>query len=96
MCEVHTYMYVRMYTVPTVHVYLETFVHSNDIISTCMCMYVYSVALYDLQNVHDIQIPYMQCLRTHIYCYSGTSLLRTLWDLDFSPYYRGVLNSEVT
>ena len=28
--------------------------------------------------------------------YSGTSLLRTLWDLDFSPYYRGVLNLEVT
>ena len=27
--------------------------------------------------------------------YSGTSLLRTLWDLKFSPYYRGVLNSEV-
>ena len=27
--------------------------------------------------------------------YSGTSLIRTLWDLDFSPYYRGVLNSEV-
>ena len=31
-----------------------------------------------------------------VYVYSGTSLLRTLWDLDFSPYYRGVLNSEVT
>ena len=30
------------------------------------------------------------------YKYSGTSPLRTLWDLDFSPYYRGVLNSEVT
>ena len=28
--------------------------------------------------------------------YSGTSLLRTPWDLDFSPYYRGFLNSEVT
>ena len=28
--------------------------------------------------------------------YSGTSLLGTLWDLDFSPYYRGVLNSEVS
>ena len=28
--------------------------------------------------------------------YSGTSLLGTLWDLDFSPYYRGFLNSEVT
>ena len=27
--------------------------------------------------------------------FSGTSLLRTLWDLNFSPYYRGVLNSEV-
>ena len=27
--------------------------------------------------------------------YSGTSLLWTLWDLDFSPYYRGILNSEV-
>ena len=27
--------------------------------------------------------------------YSGTSLLRTLWDLDFSPYYRGFLNPEV-
>ena len=28
--------------------------------------------------------------------YSGTSLLRTLWDLKISPYYRGFLNSEVT
>ena len=27
--------------------------------------------------------------------YSGTSLLRTLWDLNFSPYYRSFLNSEV-
>ena len=27
--------------------------------------------------------------------YSGTSLLRTLWDLKFSLYYRGFLNSEV-
>ena len=26
--------------------------------------------------------------------YSGTSLLGTLWDLKFSPYYRGFLNSE--
>ena len=32
---------------------------------------------------------------SNIRIYSGTSLLRTLWDLDFSPYYRGVLNSEV-
>ena len=28
--------------------------------------------------------------------YSGTSLLRTLWDLKISPYYSGFLNSEVT
>ena len=27
--------------------------------------------------------------------YGGTSLFGTLWDLEFSPYYRGVLNSEV-
>ena len=27
--------------------------------------------------------------------YSRTSLLRTFWDLKFSPYYRGFLNSEV-
>ena len=28
--------------------------------------------------------------------YSGTSPLGTLWDLDFSPYYRGSLILEVT
>ena len=33
---------------------------------------------------------------SHVTVYSGTSLLRTFWDLNFSPYYRGVLNSEVT
>ena len=27
--------------------------------------------------------------------YSGASLLWTLWDLDFSPSYRGFLNPEV-
>ena len=27
--------------------------------------------------------------------YSGTSLLGTHWDIDFSPYYRGSLNLEV-
>ena len=32
----------------------------------------------------------------HHQVFSGTSLLRTLWHLDFSPYYRGFLNSEVT
>ena len=41
---------------------------------------------------------YMGTMYNHMYIgvYSGTSLLRTLWDIDFSPYYRGVLNSEVT
>ena len=34
----------------------------------------------------------MLCMQ---YVYRGTSLLRTLWDLNFSPYYGGVLNSEV-
>ena len=32
----------------------------------------------------------------HKLLYSGTSLLRTLLNPNFSPYYRGVLNSEVT
>ena len=27
--------------------------------------------------------------------YSETSLSRPLWELNFSPYYRGVLNTEV-
>ena len=30
------------------------------------------------------------------FVYSGASLLRTLWDLKISPYYRGFLKSEVT
>ena len=44
--------------------------------------------------MHIAQVVYNDNERISIY--SGTSLLRTLWDLDFSPYYRGVLNSEVT
>ena len=35
-------------------------------------------------------------ISVYISVYSGTSLLRTLWDFGFSPYYRGFLNSEVT
>ena len=41
-------------------------------------------------------LSYTTCICLWCSTYSGTSLLRTLWDLDFSPYYRGVLNSEVT
>ena len=55
--------------------------------NTRVCMYV----LMCVQNVL-VCIVYVH----NIYKYSGTSLLRTLWDLDFSPYYKGVLNSEVT
>ena len=31
---------------------------------------------------------------TYVRTYSGTSLLRSLWDLDVSPYYRGVLTLD--
>ena len=34
-------------------------------------------------------------VRMYVHLYSGTSLLRTLWDFNFSLYYRGILNSEV-
>ena len=39
---------------------------------------------------HAMQAMHNKCTK-----YSGTSLLKTLWDFDFSPYYRGFLNSEV-
>ena len=44
--------------------------------------------LYILLNEHN-----NQCGVSSSMLYSGTSLLWTPWNLDFSPYYRGVLNS---
>ena len=48
--------------------------------------------LYSCVGAHTRIIACIRLIQTLIY--SGTSLIRTLWDF-FSPYYRGFLNSEV-
>ena len=42
--------------------------------------------------IHDM---YSMFVGIYVVLYSGSSLLRTLWDFKFSPYYRCFLNSEV-
>ena len=48
-----------------------------------------------LINIHMVDYIH-RYIGTYVGTSSGTSLLGTLWDLEFSPHYRGVLNSEVT
>ena len=51
-------------------------------------------ALFLIYWIFPLQCPNLISFNSYTK-YSGTSLLRTLCDLNFSPYYRDVLNLEV-
>ena len=75
-----------------------------NISAACSFEYVY---MYNIYCKHLLSIMYyMYCkhplsivyntIYVCLYIRSTTTLLRTLWDLNFSPYNRGFLNPENT
>ena len=86
-CSLYSYVHGHAgilldYQVSSVHMYVCTYAHT----------YVRIRIFVGMQSDYQV-FTVLMYIRMYVrtYVYSGTSLLRTLWDLDFSPYYRGVL-----